>query len=170
MSDTLDLRGLQQKAVAEVTAIQQNMSAETPSEREALTPREITFEIEYLAPDGKDRRGVIKSVVLTSDGRLAKARIFATLTSGVSVDSLSQEDFFRLDALARLTTQAKDVPDWLLDACGEDLELLVTVHNMLMEHENRYFRGNAKKGSEQAGPSRVRVTKSPFDEDASPVA
>lgn len=101
---------------------------------------------------------------MSGDDRLAKSRIYASLAAGINESSLSDEDRFRFDALSRLAIQAKEAPSWFFDACSEDLELLVTVHNILMEHENRYFRGNSKKGGGDEIAARVRVIDSPFGE------
>lgn len=164
---TLDLVAMAQAANEEVQQAKElPPAAADVEERVKLTPREIVFTIGYDAPDGKDYSADIKSKVIDADGRLAKTRLLAQLTRGLNPDSLSQEDRYRFEALARAAVQLVEPPSWLIDAIGEDLELLISVNNILLEHENRYFRGNSRKGEGSSLKARVRTTVAAFNPDA----
>lgn len=159
---TVDLREVSSAARAEVE--QAKKVAPTVGEREPLTPREINFTLQYDGPDGKDHVTALKSRVLDADGRLAKMRVFATLTRGLSVEQLTTEDHYRVDALSRLSVQLLDPPAWVLEAAGMDLELLIHLNNILVEHETRYFRGNTSKGEGDSKKERVRTAVPAFEQ------
>jgi hypothetical protein len=161
---SLDLKELANDAVEQVAEAKQT-SVILPEEeaRVALTPREITFTLAYDAPDGKDYSADITSKVMDSDGRLAKARVISQLTRGINPDTLGNEDRYRVEALARMAIQLIEPPKWVYDLTGQDTELLVHVNNILMEHENRYFRGNSRKGEAGEIKARVRSSVSAFD-------
>lgn len=158
---SLDLRQLAQAAEQEVSEAKAEPSP--VDEREPLTPRDISFSIEYDSPTGEDLNATVRSVVLDADGRMAKTRVMQQLGRGLVFDTLPQEDRYRIDALSRVAVQLKDAPQWLIDAVGEDLDLLVNVNNTLLEHENRYFRGNLRKGKDSEIKTRVRVAVPAFD-------
>ena len=153
----IDLR--QVKAEAEAPAPIQELK----EERFELTPREVQFTVNYDAPDGSQISETLTSRVLDGDGRLAKTRVFNRLTSGLNLAVLPQEEELRLDAIARLAAQLVDLPEWLSDAMSMDNELLAHINTILVEHERRYFRGNAKKSEEGAVAPRVSID-SPFSE------
>lgn len=155
-SSTLDLIGMAQAAAAEV---EESKNATVPADvedRVELTPREIVFTLSYDSPNGEDYSDDIKSKVMDADQRLAKTRVVAQLARGLNPDTLSSEDRYRFDALSRVAVQIVQPPEWLIAAIGMDIELLVHVNNILVEHENRYFRGNARKGEGEAVKARVR--------------
>lgn len=154
---SVDLRGAAAQAVAEV----KDAKAGTPQKRVELCPREINFDVEYDSPEGKDYRASLKSRVLDADGRLAKMRVFASLTRGLDVSQLSQEDHYRCDASARLAVQLIDPPDWVLSSAGMDLDLLIQINSALLEHETRYFRGASRQGEGDQVEARVRVNLPP---------
>jgi len=159
--DSLDLRNLAATAKEEVT---QAKAEPTPvDKREELTPREIKFTLEYDAPSGEDLSAELTSKVLDADGRLARSRVFNQLSRGMVFEALSQEDKYRIDALSRMAVQLQDAPQWVIDAAGEDIDLLVYINNTLMEHESRYFRGNTRTSSEGEVKPRVRVSVPTFE-------
>ena len=166
----VDLRDIARKAEQEVAASKEEQLASPTAERYPLTPREVVISLEYQAPDGVDYSADIKSVILDGDARQAKTRVLAQLTRGLNPDNLGAEDRYRAEALSRLVTQVKDAPEWLLNFAAEDLELLVYVTGLLVEHETRYFRGNTTKDQEGAGAGRVRATVPAFNETPATVS
>ncbi len=160
----VDLRDLARQAEEQVAASKEEQVATSKEERYPLTPRAVSIAIEYQAPNGTDYTADITSTILDGDARQAKTRVLAQLTRGLNPDTLISEDRYRYEALSRLVTQVKDAPEWLLESAGEDLELLVYVTGLLVEHETRYFRGNTNKGEEGEGAGRVRATVPAFTE------
>ena len=152
MSKKLDLRKL--KADAESAVVEVKQESE---ERTDVIPREVTFSLSYDAPDGEVYQDDVLSIILDSDGRLTKTRVFNGLTRGMIAGSLPESEQLKLDALARVLTQLKDPPDWVIKWAGEDMELLSHINAALVEHETRYFRGNNRKGEGGALKPRVSV-------------
>lgn len=165
---TLDLKSIAEDAVQEVAEAQQDTVAQPSDEKRVeLTPETIKFDISYDGPDGTDYSAVLTSKVMNSDGRLAKARVMAQLNHGMNPDALSQEDRYRVEALSRISIQLVEPPEWVYEFTGTDMELLVHINNILMEHENRYFRGNARQGEDGQIKARVRTSVSAFGKSAS---
>lgn len=154
----VDLRDMARKAEEEVAASKEELLPSPHAERYELTPREVTISLEYQAPDGVDYSADITSAILDGDARQAKTRVLSQLTRGVNLETMTQEDRYRYEALSRLVTQVKEPPEWLLEFAAEDLELLVYVTGLLVEHETRYFRGNTYKSETAEGAGRVRAT------------
>lgn len=163
---SVDLKQMAEDAAREVQEAKATEPVVQPKDesRVKLTPREIVFAVAYDGPDGEDYSADLKSRVLDSDGRLAKARIVAQLTRGMNPDILGQEDRFRVDALARVSVQLIDPPAWIYEFTGQDLELLVHLNGILVEHENRYFRGNARQSDGGEIQARVRSSVSAFED------
>lgn len=151
--DKLDLQAIKKQAEAETLA----SSIETV-DRVELTPREISFDITYDAPDGHTHMTTLKSVVLNADGRLTKTRVFQQLARGLNPDTLPSDEKVRLDYISRCAVQLKDPPRWVTDGIGEDNELLLQIVSVLLEHESRFFRGNARKSEQGEIATRVQVT------------
>ncbi len=160
----VDLRDIARIAEEEVAASKREEITSPTAERYPLTPKEIAISLEYQAPDGVDYSADIKSIILDGDARQAKTRVLAQITRGLNPDNLAAEDRYRAEALSRLVTQVKDAPEWLLNFAAEDLELLVYITGLLVEHETRYFRGNTTKDKEGEGAGRVRATIPAFNE------
>lgn len=160
--ETIDLKAAAQAAAQEVGESKNTDEAIGNEERVELTPKEIDFEITYDGPDGTDYSATLRSRVMDSDARLAKARVVAQLTRGLAVDALGQEDRFRVEALSRASIMLVEPPQWIYDFMGEDLELLMSINQVLMEHEARYFRGNARKGQGDQIKPRVSTSVAAF--------
>jgi len=162
---TIDLKTVADSAKQEVEKAKDDVN--TPAEDEKrvkLTSREISFEVSYDAPDGTDYTSNLVSKVMDTDGRLAKARVVSSLTRGLNPDSMGQEDRFRIEALARLSIQLIEPDEWVLTFTGQDVELLIHINNILLEHETRYFRGNARKSQDDKIQARIRSTVTAFTE------
>jgi hypothetical protein len=154
MGKTLDLRKL--KTEAEAAAVEAS-PADALDERTPVVPRDMTFTVSYDAPDGEVYAADLHSVILDSDGRMTKTRVMNGLTRGMTATTLPEGELLRLEALARVITQIKDAPEWVLDWAGQDLEFLSELNALLVRHENAYFRGNNRKGEGGALKPRISV-------------
>ncbi len=154
MSKTLDLRQLKTDAQA---ATLDNSAADALEKRTDVVSRQMTFTVTYDAPDGVVYNDDLQSVILDSDGRMTKARVFNGLTRGMTVESLPESEHLRLDALARVITQIDNAPEWVLEWAGQDLDLLSELNAVLVRHENAYFRGNNRQGEGGALKPRISV-------------
>ena len=144
MTKTLDLRQIKEDA-----------ESFTEEKKTQVIDRKLTLSISYDAPDGETYQDDIVSEILTSDTRLTKTRVFNRLTQGMIVSTLPQGEQLRLEALARLVTQVKDAPAWVIKWAGEDMDLLSDLNAALVEHETRYFRGNSRQG--EGGEIKPRI-------------
>ena len=149
---TVNLRKIKDDAEAAVTS-----PAEASTERTPVVPRQLAISVTYDAPDGNTYTDDLQSVILNSDGRLTRTRVFNSLTQGMIVSSLPEGEQLRLDALARLVTQLDDPPEWVINWAGEDMELLSEINAALVRHENAYFRGNNRTGEGGALKPRISV-------------
>ena len=156
--EKLDLQAIKKAAEASTHA-----AINERTDRVELTPREINFDITYDAPDGKTHTTTLKSIVLSADARLVKTKVFQQLARGLNPDTLPADERARLDYISRCAVQLKDPPRWVTDGIGEDNELLLQITNVLMEHEARFFRGNARKSETGEVSSRVQISVSAFD-------
>ena len=161
MSKKLDLRKVKSEAEAQPT-----IESTGQVERFELVPRSVSFDISYDAPDGQIYNETLISKVLDGDGRLSKTRVFNRLTGGMVMSSLPESEQLRIDALARVMTQLERLPQWVADWIGQDNTLLGNINTILVEHESRYFRGNAQKSEDNTPKIRVRID-SPFSQDTS---
>lgn len=165
--ETIDLRKAAQTAAQEVEDAKAPADGpEHTDTRVKLIEREISVNIDYDGPDGKDYSTVLTSKIMDANARLAKARVVSQLTRGLNYDSLSQEDKFRVEALSRASIMLQEPDQWVYDFMGEDLELLLTINNILMEHEARYFRGNSRQGEGDEIKPRVRSSVAAFAEES----
>ena len=130
-----------------------------------LIPRELEFELHFDAPDGKSYCEKLISKILDGDDRLTRQRVIQKLCSGVLFDNLSYPEKLRIEAISRVLTQVKDVPDFVSQWLGEDDQLLAEINEILVEHETRYFRGNARKSASGSPEKRVSITCSALSED-----
>jgi len=154
--EKLDLQAIKKQAEADTYAASEHV------DRVELTPREINFDIIYDAPDGKTHTTTLKSIVLNADARLVKTKVFQQLARGLNPDSLHAEERARLDYISRCAVQLKDPPRWVTDGIGEDNELLLQIVSVLLEHESRFFRGNARKSEAGEVSPRVQISVSAF--------
>lgn len=156
---TVNLRKIKEDAKAAVTS-----PVAASEERTPVVPRQMVISVTYNAPDGKTYSDDLQSVILNSDGRLTKARVFNSLTQGMIVSSLPEGESLRLDALARLVTQLEEPPEWVINWAGEDMELLSEINAALVRHENAYFRGNNRTSEGGAFKPRISIDCAIFEE------
>lgn len=139
---------------------------EVSSEKFDLLPRELEFDISFDAPSGESFSQKLTSKIMDGDDRLTQQRVIQKLCSGVLFDNLSYAEKLRIDAISRVLTQIKEVPDFLAQWIGEDDQLLAEINTTLVEHETRYFRGNARKSTDGKAEKRVSITCPALSEDA----
>jgi len=157
---TLNLREMKEEA-AKVEPAPAPLKSE-------LTPREITFQVSYDAPDGQSHTADLTSKILDGEGRNLRTRLVIKLRNGMTVESLGNDEVARISALANIATQLVLLPDWVEYWAKQDNELLAYINAVLLEHEYRYFRGNNTAGEEGAGKPRVRVVADVFKQKPSP--
>lgn len=158
MSNTLNLREIKAAETAQPVP---------PSvvKRHPVVPREVTFKVEYDAPTGESFSSELTSKVLNGEGRILKTRVLSRLIGNINVDNVSPDELARLEALARASIQLVNAPEWVDEWCAQDNQLLAGINAVLVEHENRFFRGNSPEGQADARDARVRVA-SAFSSEA----
>ena len=145
----MDLRTLGQTEQAAQEPVEQEQ------ERVELVPREITLTLSYLAPTGQKHNAVLVSRVPNGDERMLIDRRTAVL-SGAHWDHLSEYARLRCSALALVSVQVRDIPDWLNQWITEDDELLWTVRGECERHSAAWFR--SALGARAADESATRVS------------
>ena len=95
----MDLRALSDK------------TTEPQAEAVLLVPREVRFSVTYTAPDGTKHAGALVSRVPNGDERVSIDRRAAVL-AGAPWDHLSDYARARCSALALVSVQLRDMPEW----------------------------------------------------------
>jgi hypothetical protein len=157
---------LREELIQEATK-QEEKLAPVQMERWELVDKELKFTVSYDAPDGNCYVTDLVSIAPDAECRMIKARAFSRLLNGLSVTQLSRDEQLRLEALARVISQVKQLPEWVEQWISCDNELLAYINSVVSEHETRYFRGNSVKGEAAQGQPRVRID-SPFTKAATP--
>jgi len=122
--------------------------------QQALVPREITLNVRYTAPDGQVYDEPIRSRVLSGEERLLVERRSALL-AGAPWDHLSEYARARITALALVSVQLRDIPDWLNQWLSEDDDLLFTLRGEVERHSSAWFLGAMGEGGADKSASRV---------------
>lgn len=122
-----------------------------------LIPREITLNLQYLAPTGEQYNTVLVSRVPNGDERMLIDRRTAML-GGAHWDHLSEYARLRYSALALISVQVRDIPDWLNQWITEDDDLLWTVRGECERHSSAWFRSALGQGEDGEVRSRVSCT------------
>jgi hypothetical protein len=136
----------EEKKTSEVAIIKQQLEAESKPEEQILVKREEDISFFYQHQDGQTKPHTITSYVLNGEGRNKMARIQTGLSGGVSFSSLPADEQGRITCIARIATQVKDCPDYLLEIASEDLDFCFELATQLVRHEMRYFRGVDSQG------------------------
>lgn len=108
-------------------------------EQIVLVPREIALTLNYLAPTGEKYQTVLVSRVPNGDERMLIDRRTAML-AGAQWEHLSEYARIRCSALALVSVQLREIPDWLNQWLTEDDELLWTVRGECERHSSAWFR------------------------------
>ena len=151
-NDSLDLRTLKE----EVTAVEKPVFT---APVKPTVPRQMEIELRYSDPDGTNHVGVVMSNIKTGQQRVQVGQMAAQLSNGVPWASLPPMVAARVWALANVTVQLIDPPEWVLQWVQEDAELLFGIANQLEEHESTYFRGHPEQGTANANSQRMVIRK-----------
>jgi len=134
----------------DILAMKKELSEPAPDADSVLIERDHPVEVRYTDPaTGKLRSCTCISHVPDKDGRTLIARMEATM-AGVAWATLPPVQQGRFHALSTVAVQLNDPPTWLIEACGEDDDLLVSLLGVLESHADRYFRGDREKGDLRA--------------------
>lgn len=119
-------------------------------------PRVVVLDIEYeLHGDKKSCK--LTSKVMDAQARQKYDRLLASLSTGMTFNQLPFETQNRYTSLARIMAQCIDAPDWLLEACAEDLEFAYGLTVRLVEHEVKFFRNHSGNGNEAEAKPRFQI-------------
>lgn len=143
----MDLRALSDK------------TPEPAAESVLLVPREVRFSITYTAPDGTRHGGVLVSRVPNGDERVSVDRRAAVL-AGAPWDHLSEYARARCSALALVSVQLRDMPEWAATWAAEDDDLLFVLREECERHAAAWFRAALGARAGDASASRVAITSS----------
>ena len=120
------------------------------------TPRVVVLDIEYEL-QGEKKSCKLTSKIMDASARQKYDRLLASLSAGLTFNQLPQETQNRYTALARIMAQCIDAPDWLLEACAEDLDFAYSLTVRLVEHESKFFRYIADNGEQTAPRPRFSI-------------
>ena len=149
------------KAVQENIKEVEKVEEKKKKEEFKITPRIISFNVEYEL-QGQIKNCKLTSKIMDAEGRTKYDRYIAAMSSGFVFDSLPIEVQNRYAALARIMAQCIDAPDWLINACAEDLDFSFNLTLKLLEHEKRFFRLNSLDSSETAQKPRFSINTDSF--------
>ena len=138
------------------------LTQETPKSDETvkLIPREITLSLNYLAPTGERYSAALVSRVPNGDERMQIERRASILAGGVQWESLSEYARLRCAALALISVQVRNIPDWLNQWITEDDDLLFAVRGEVERHNVAWFRSALGESATDATASRVSCASS----------
>lgn len=125
-------------------------------QEQELTPRSLPVTVEYTDPEGSSHRAVCESRIMTGDERILCDRR-ASLLAQIPLSDLGDYARARCEALALVSTQLRDIPDWLNKWVQEDDRLLFALREELERHTLRFFWGD---NGESEKTQRVAVSSS----------
>ena len=126
-----------------------------------IVPREQEFDVRYHAPDGETHASTLISEIKSGDGRVLVGQLAAQMARGAIWVSLPPATQARVWALANITIQLQEPPEWVLRWCQEDDSLLYGVSRVLEVHESDYFRGHGESGEALEESSRLEIITRP---------
>jgi hypothetical protein len=126
-----------------------------------FTPRVVVFDVEYEL-QGEKKSCKLTSKVMDAGARQKYDRLLATLSAGLTFEQLPLETQNRYASLARIMAQSIDAPDWLLEACAEDLDFAYGLTMRLVEHEVRFFRNDSTNGENSERRPRFSIDTAAF--------
>jgi hypothetical protein len=127
-----------------------------------LIKREIPIVVSYTDPEGVDHQDTIISKVPDGDGKLMIDRKMAVL-AGSNWDLLSPLSRLRIEAMAVLSVQIVNIPDWLNQWSVCDDDLLFQVREVLGRHTSLYFRADIGAGEGNEAGQRLAIYSSDLD-------
>ena len=119
-----------------------------------LRQRSETWNLTYTDPAGVEHSGICVSTIPDGDGRIEIARKMSRLCQG-SWESLPSDEAYRLRALATLSIQLSESPDWVNRWSVEDDELLFALYGRALRHMNAWFLGDGEAGEGEEAKPRV---------------
>ena len=134
---------------------------ENEKSKPKFTPRVIVFDVEYEL-QGQKKSCKLTSKVMDAGSRQKYDRLLATLSAGLTFEQLPLETQNRYASLARIMAQSIDAPDWLLEACAEDLDFAYSLTMRLVEHEVRFFRNDSSNGENTERRPRFSIDTTAF--------
>tara|TARA_Y100000592_G_scaffold30752_1_gene49038 strand:- start:8749 stop:9255 length:507 start_codon:yes stop_codon:yes gene_type:complete len=118
--------------------------------------RELKFEVSYESDEGLKKTTLV-SKILDSEGRLRQDKILMRLCDGYAFDDYPTDTKTRFQCLARIVSQLKEPPEWVLEAVGMDMEFCYHLATRLVEHETRYFRDSSNESGGEKKPQRFSI-------------
>ena len=130
----------------QVEQIKETLKEEIKKEEPKFVSREEEISFFYAQDNGTNKPYQITSRVLNGEGRTKMARIQTGLAGGLPFETLPVDEQGRITCIARIATQIKDCPEYLLEIASEDLDFCFELATQLVRHEMRYFRGIDSEG------------------------
>ena len=121
-----------------------------------LVKRELPLIITYHDPEGEKHQDTVISKVPDGDGKLLIDRKMALLAGG-AWENLSPISKLRIEAIAVLSVQLVNAPEWLNKWAVIDDELLFDLREQLGKHASLYFRPNIGQGQGATEVARVAI-------------
>lgn len=150
MQKVLDLTQAREAATMAPTPVQAGSQDDLPT-----VGREMEIPITaYYAPDGTVYRDVLRSRVLTFDGKAGVARMEADLCAGRDFRAMSPQRQEWIRKIAYVTFHLVEVPKWLNEWAPVDDVILDTVWSHCAAHDYLFFRSNPAQGAGASGPGR----------------
>jgi hypothetical protein len=121
------------------------------SAAESLTPRVATLRLRVRNPEtGRVETIELESTVPGREARMRMAREALRLAGGAALQSLWPGDALYVTAMARILVQCSEIDKsqrWFLD----EPMTVAAVAEALVEHDQRYFRGDGSPGGDDPG-------------------
>lgn len=121
-----------------------------------LVKRELPLIITYHDPEGEKHQDTVISKVPDGDGKLLIDRKMALLAGG-AWENLSPISKLRIEAIAVLSVQLVNAPEWLNKWAVIDDELLFDLREQLGKHASLYFRPSLGQSQSDSAVSRVAI-------------
>ena len=128
----------------------------TEAEKSDLVPRSLPVTVEYTDPEGVAHRAVCESRIMSGDERILCDRR-ASILAQTRLSDLGEYAKARCEALALLSTQLRDIPDWVNKWSQVDDRLLFALREELERHTLRFFWGDVEQSE---GAQRIAVSSS----------
>ena len=141
----------------DLAAIRQELEEERTKVESDVIPRALEIEVRYTSPEGASHVANLVSNIKTGEQRSQVSRMAARLTNNTPWELMPPMAQARFWALANISVQLVDPPEWFLRWVEEDDQLLYAVANQLEEHERRFFRGHSTQGDGNPQTDRLVV-------------
>lgn len=119
------------------------------------TDKERVLSVQWVDRAGVRQHREVTSRVLTPSERLQVARAMASLTGGILWESFPPGARLRIEALATVAVQLREIPPDFDEALQVDDELLIATFHACQAHDSEFFRGSPEQS--QGDEERPRV-------------